>query len=64
MKTRKLHKNFLNEKQTIETMYDSCGNGCSCSSVSCSCTSDQSKSYNVNQTFQNQHTNAFKNGAW
>lgn len=64
MANRKLHKNFLASNQTVETMWDSCLNGCSCGLVSCYCNIDQTDSYSVWNKFQNQNKNAFKNGAY
>lgn len=62
--SKKLHKNFTSQSHTVETMWDSCMNGCSCSVVSCYCNIDQTDSYAVWNKFQKQHTNAFKNGAY
>lgn len=61
---KKLHKNFTTQTNTVESMWDSCLNGCSCNVVSCYCTGDQSNSYSLWNRFQTQNTNAFKNGAY
>lgn len=61
---KKLKKNFSSQKKTVEAMYDSCMNGCSCSVVSCPCGWDDSKNYSSWKTQQSNYTSAFKNGAW
>lgn len=60
----KLHKNFSTESATVEAMWDSCLNGCSCSVVSCYCGTYESQSYSLYSTQQKNHTAAFKNGAY
>lgn len=61
---KRLKKNLKPEKKTIETMYDSCDNGCSCSIAGCLCNPDIDAGYSNHLTQQNQLTNSFKLAAW
>ena len=62
---KKLKKNFLDKKSTVEAMTDSCIGSCSCNTMSCIACGRSSTQYTkVFTSENNSRRNTFKNAAW
>ena len=62
---KKLKKNFLDKKSTVEAMTDSCLGNCSCSTMSCrACGSSSTQYTKVFNNENNTRKNTFRIAAW